>query len=61
MRSTVSVMIYKMPPNEREGPKIASEIKNRVKHRPSKTDAILTGLIEVITAIANDGGLRYNN
>jgi hypothetical protein len=54
-------MIYKMPPNEREWPKIAPGIKRRVKHRPSKTNAILTGLIEVITAIANDGGLRYNN
>ncbi len=50
-----------MPPNEREGPKIASEIKNRVKYRLSKTNAILTGLIEVIAAIANNGGLRYNN
>lgn len=45
MRSTVSVMICKMPPNKREGPKIAQEIKKRVKHRPSKTDAILTDLI----------------
>jgi len=54
-------MIYKMPPNEREGHKIASEIKNRVKYRLSRTNAILTGLIELIAAIANNGGLSYNN
>ena len=54
-------MIYKMPLNGREGPKIASEIKRREKYQPSKTNAILTGLIEVIAAIANNGGLRYNN
>jgi hypothetical protein len=50
-----------MPPNKREWPKIAPGIKRRFKHRPSKTDAILTGLIYAIAAIANDGGLRYNN